>query len=94
MKKSLNERDLETLEQLSAVNTAHKRLEIRDGWAKPLDIGGSDASHHSRTLRKLVRHGLAVIQDPRNYSRGKFYKVTDEGEAMAVKWRIDRYRKK
>lgn len=28
-------------------------------WVRPMDIGGSNASHHSATLNKLVRKGLA-----------------------------------
>ena len=28
-------------------------------WARPMDVGGYDGSHHSRTLAKLVKLGLA-----------------------------------
>lgn len=28
-------------------------------WVRPMDVGGRDASHHSATLNKLVRLGLA-----------------------------------
>ena len=28
------------------------------GWVKPHEIGGTDSSHHSHTLRKLVKQGL------------------------------------
>ena len=28
-------------------------------WFAPMDVGGRDASHHSATLRKLVKLGLA-----------------------------------
>ena len=27
-------------------------------WFRPMDLGGSDASNHSRVLAKLVRQGL------------------------------------
>lgn len=30
-----------------------------NGWARPMDVGGRDCSHHSRTLAKLVRLGYA-----------------------------------
>ena len=30
-----------------------------DEFVRPMDIGGRDSSHHSATLRKLVRLGLA-----------------------------------
>jgi predicted transcriptional regulator len=29
------------------------------GWARPMDVGGRDASDHSRVLAKLVKLGLA-----------------------------------
>ena len=28
-------------------------------WARPMDIGGRDGSHHSAALSQLARHGLA-----------------------------------
>jgi len=31
---------------------------LGDEWVRPMDIGGRDASHHSRTLARLVRMGL------------------------------------
>jgi len=30
-----------------------------DGWARPMDVGGRDQSHHSRTLMQLVGLQLA-----------------------------------
>ena len=33
-------------------------LQVHGDWARPLDVGGSDASHHSKTLRTLVAKGL------------------------------------
>lgn len=29
-----------------------------EGWFKPMHVGGTDGSHHSRTLRKMARKGL------------------------------------
>ncbi len=29
-----------------------------DGWMRPMDIGGSNGSHHHRTLQILVKRGL------------------------------------
>lgn len=29
-----------------------------DGWARPMDIGARDGSHHSATLSQLARQGL------------------------------------
>lgn len=44
----LTSRDIEVLTELPT-----------DEWVRPMDIGGADSSHHSATLRKLVRLGLA-----------------------------------
>jgi hypothetical protein len=30
-----------------------------DGWARPMDVGAIDGSHHCMTLRALVKKGLA-----------------------------------
>ncbi len=32
------------------------------GWNTPLALGARDSSHHSKTLAKLVRHGLAEVK--------------------------------
>ena len=34
------------------------------GWARPMDVGGTDGSHHSKTLAALWRQGL-VERRPR-----------------------------
>lgn len=34
-------------------------LAIYDGWARPMDVGARDGSHHCMTLRALVKKGLA-----------------------------------
>ena len=44
----LTDRDREVLAELPT-----------DEWVRPMDVGGRDSSHHSATLRKLVRYGLA-----------------------------------
>lgn len=44
----LTERDREVLLALSS-----------EDWHRPMDVGGTDRSHHSATLQKLVRYGLA-----------------------------------
>lgn len=30
-----------------------------EGWARPMDVGGRDGSHHSMTLAQLTKRGLA-----------------------------------
>lgn len=58
-----------------------------DEWLRPLDIGGSDRSHHSRTCAQLVRKGLAEEQrggdSPRGTARHGFrYRRTAAGRAV------------
>ena len=45
----ISERQLDVLESLAAYGD----------WARPMDIGARDGSHHSATLGQLARHGLA-----------------------------------
>lgn len=33
-------------------------LAVYGDWARPMDIGARDGSHHSATLGQLARHGL------------------------------------
>ena len=34
-------------------------LAVFGGWARPMDIGARDGSHHAMTLRAIVNKGLA-----------------------------------
>lgn len=34
-------------------------LVVYGGWARPMDVGGTDGSHHSTTLSQLATRGLA-----------------------------------
>jgi hypothetical protein len=85
-KKPLTERDLDVLGEL-----AHQSKEGR--WLRPMDIGGTDASHHSATLNKLVSHGYAKLTwfgtpwKPRSHKR---YLVTDAGKALDQDCRLKR----
>lgn len=54
-----------------------------EGWFKPLHVGGSNRSHHSRTLRKMSSKGL--LETERNVwvgsgGRGsRRYRITSIG---------------
>jgi hypothetical protein len=53
-------------------------------WQRPMDVGGHDGSHHSRTLAKLVARGFAEVQQRSAYHgrRGsKEYRLTVDGQA-------------
>lgn len=84
---ALTDRDLDTLEELAAANRDRLKHDIEEGWAKPMDIGASDASHHSATLKKLVRRGLVDIRDAstkrpgasRYYRAGCWYRINLNG---------------
>lgn len=60
----------------------------RGEWLRPMDIGGTDGSHHSRTLAKLVKRGLVerrkrntITNVILNGHRGSYvYRITDQGE--------------
>jgi predicted transcriptional regulator len=71
---AITERDIDTLRDL------------RDSgwtWHTPLMIGGSCRSHHSRTLSKLVRHGLVERKQRSSCADGRRgswkYKITEKG---------------
>lgn len=93
--KPLTERDLLVLEALASVNASHERSGARGGWAKPMDCGGTDASHHSATLKKLVRRGMVAIRDASEkrpgcskWWRGAcFYRINMKGKRL-VKTRV------
>ena len=72
----LTERDIVVLRDLasSEIDRWH------DGWARPMDVGGRDASHHSATLKKLARHGLAEQKERAGWCRPSYlYRVTVHG---------------
>lgn len=73
--KALTERDYQTLDALMGF---HGR------FVRPLDIGGSDNSHHSRTLAKLARRFMV---ERRMRGRVGAYKITLVGEAALQLWK-------
>ena len=53
-----------------------------EGWFTPLLIGGSSRSHHSYTLKKLIKKGLIETIQRHNFSmlRGsRIYRITESG---------------
>lgn len=78
----LNERQLEVLRELEHANHGSKYTLL---WARPLDVGGSNDSHHSKTLAALVKKGLVKRQQRSalNGSRGSWqYRITDAGRQV------------
>ena len=63
--------------------------ELRGGdWVRPMDVGGTDGSHHSRTLARLSEQGLAERRKRNTLTnvvvggrRGSYvYRITEAGE--------------
>lgn len=77
---SLTERDREVLGALAVAK------EIRadwKGWLTPMYVGGRDASHHSATLAKLVRRGLAERKERAGFTKSSFlYRITNAGRVV------------
>jgi hypothetical protein len=82
-----------TSHQLEVLNDLfyHARRPGWGLWARPLDLGARDSSHHSRTLAQLCRLGL-VERARRNTllnvigaaRRGSWkYRITPKGRARA-----------
>jgi len=75
----LTERDLEVLGELEAACRNYQQVTGED-WVQPIDCGGTNSSHHSYTLSKLVRKGLAERRRRGGYSRGSWsYRINDAG---------------
>ena len=64
--------------------------QLRGGeWLRPMDVGGTDGSHHNRTLARLIKRGFAerkrrgtltntLVNGPRGSYR---YRITEAGES-------------
>lgn len=90
--KPLTKRDVETLRELRGASDGARKNDAREvrseGFVPVMDCGGRDASHHSATLTKLVKRGMAEVWGPHpkqpwrsKYSGGKLYRITDAGRA-------------
>jgi hypothetical protein len=78
----LSEQEWEVLRELTGTR--------RWGWARPMDLGASNGSHHSGTLKKLVRKGYAeriprsttrddIDVDGTKKAKSWLYRITDAG---------------
>lgn len=81
---TLNERDMGVLAELEAACRNHAKYGYLDGWARPLDCGGSNGSDHSYRLSKLAKVGAAEAKQRMPWAgRGsKVYRITDAGLAL------------
>jgi hypothetical protein len=87
----LTDRDYEVLGELEFATRNHTEVGFRDGWAKPMDCGGTNGSHHGATLVKLAKAGLA---DKQGYTPGRravwMYKINDAGKAAWAQYRASK----
>ena len=80
----LTDREREVFRELEAFcRQADAHPDWHAQWAKPMDVGGRDGSHHSYTLSRLVAKGL-VERRPRGAAslRGSWqYRVKRDDKA-------------
>jgi hypothetical protein len=63
---------------------------MEDGWWRPMDFGGHDASHHSGTAARLVKRGLVERTDQFTGSlsgarKTWLYRITELGRQALAK---------
>lgn len=58
----MTERQFEVLNALYSHRGYGRNSTGNASWARPMDVGGRDGSHHSATLRALVRGGWALAR--------------------------------
>lgn len=96
-----NQRDV-----LIELHAAHTTRSFPMAWCAPINIGGTNGSHHFASLKSMQRRGYVQTkyrgnQDPppgqhgKNIfnSRGsKLYRLTPRGTAMVEAWHNERVR--
>lgn len=81
----LTKRDIDTLGELDAAVRNFLEYDIRNGFVRPLDCGGSNGSHHSPTLKKLAARGLVLRRKAWGGAHEKgscSYRITEEGKKL------------
>jgi predicted transcriptional regulator len=84
----MSELDMELLRDLAWAQS---------NWLRPMDLGGTDASAHSRRLRRLVSMGLVErkrrdsIMNNLGSRRGSYvYRITKAGRTHIQQVKVDR----
>lgn len=79
---AMTERYMEVLADLGAfLDQANRRN--ADPYARPMDIGGANKSHHSVTLNRLVKRGLVErVERPGPVRRSYRYTLTHAGKIL------------
>lgn len=80
-------RQFDTLNELRAANANLEAIGHRGGFAKPMDCGGSDGSHHGSTLRALAQKGLCDVRTyTPSFRKVYTYKINAAGRAALLEW--------
>jgi hypothetical protein len=67
-------------EVLGALEAAPRTMPDSKGWLTPMFCGGTDASHHSRTLRSLVPRDLVEKKERGGWTKTSWqYRITPAG---------------
>lgn len=54
-----------------------------EGWFKAMDVGGSNRSHHSQTLKRMVVKGWIEVKPQMSGTRwNRIYRITEAGLAQ------------
>lgn len=77
----MDERDLEILRCAKWIHDKpNEQGHGKEGWFKPMHVGGRDASYHSNRLRAMVKLGLF---EKRWWGRAYAYRITAAGISAA-----------
>ena len=73
---NLNASELEILRDAAMIRRRPDQGHNDAGWFKPMHVGGTDASPHSRLLRGMAKRGLV---EKRRWGRAFAYRITQAG---------------
>lgn len=68
--------DLEILRNAAWIFSRPDQGHGKEGWFKPMHVGGRDASLHSGRLRRMVNQGLV---EKKRWGRANAYRITQFG---------------
>lgn len=72
----MTERESDILRSLRFIKSRPDQATLRDGYVRCMDVGGTDASHHSGTLRSMEKRGWV---ESRRVGGRRGYRITEAG---------------
>jgi hypothetical protein len=80
-------REYETLRSLMSVSDYFRQNNIKKGFVRPMDVGGSKGSHHGSTLSRLAKKGLCDVSFYKPGTRRvNSYKINNVGRFALQTW--------